>query len=631
MRLARPSSSPRTGAPTAALTILAAAFTLACATSPPAPGPGTTAPGPEVSAGPDAGRQVVARNGLVASARSYASEAGVETLRRGGNAVDAAVATAFALGVVEPQMSGLGGGGAMLVWLEEEGRAEYLDFYAAKPAAPYLGLPEADSTTPLRETAVPGAVAGLLAAHERFGSLPRAEVMEPAIRLAEEGVPVNQVLARMIARDSAKLGRWDRSRRLLWPDGEPLGPGEVLRQPELAATLRTIAEEGREGFYRGPVARDVVRLLNEGGNPISVDEFAGYEPEWKRPLCGDYRGRAVLSAPPPQTGHQIIHTLNLLEAHDLRELGLPTTSDDAFDVLASALRVGIAANRHNTDPAWAEVPAVGLTSNAFAESRAGLVGVDSVPGEIDGGEPGQYDDRPPPAACAPFDPYGGDRRAGREPAGSGGAGRPLARAASDRGDDRGDGRGETTHLSVVDDEGNAVALTQTNSYLFGTGARVRGFFLNNSGFDFADAEGAEPAEGGPDAGAADSSSPEWRTRRSTIAPTIVLDGDDVRMVVGAPGGGRIPTAVVQTMVYELDYGMDPLEAIRMPRIFPTPSGPRVQLEGGFRAEMLAGAREMGYEPAALSFGYARLYMIARDGAAWVGASDPRHDGRPRGY
>ena len=622
----------------AVLTALAAALALGCASSPSSPVSASSSPvsGTGVDAGPDASQQVVARNGLAATANPYASEAAVATMRRGGNAVDAAVATAFALGVVEPQMSGLGGGGAMLIWLEEEGRAEYLDFYAAKPAAPYRNLPEADSAAPLRETAVPGTVAGLLAAHDRFGSLPLAEVMEPAIRLAEDGVPVNQILAQMIARDSAKLGRWSESRRLLWPDGEPLGPGETLRQPELAATLRTIAEEGREGFYRGPVARDVVRRLNEGGNPITVDRFAGYEPEWKRPLCGDYRGRAVLSAPPPQTGHQVIHTLNLLEAHDLQSLGLPTRSADAFDVLASALRAGIAANEHNTDPAWATVPAVGLTSNAFADARAELVGVESVPGEVDGGDPLEYDDEPPPPECAPLDPYGADRRAGRvPPAEAGAADGGVVRAApgrrDDGGEERGDERGETTHLSVVDDAGNAVALTQTNSSLFGSGARVRGFFLNNSGFDFGDVEDVEDEEDAPGAGADDPSSPEWRTRRSTIAPTIVLDGDDVSMVVGAPGGGRIPTAIVQTMIYDLDYGLDPLGSIRMPRIFPTPSEPRVQLEGGFSAETLAGARAMGYEPAALSYGYARLYMIARDGSLWVGASDPRHDGEPRGY
>lgn len=183
----------------------------------------------------------------------------------------------------------------------------------------------------------------------------------------------------------------------------------------------------------------------------------------------------------------------------------------------------------------------------------------------------------------------------------------------------GDAGGETTHMSVVDAEGNAVALTQTNSSLFGSGAFAAGFFLNNSGyqFDADELEGPLPAE--------------WRTRTSTIAPTIVLEDGRATMVVGAPGGGRIPTAITQTMMYALDYALDPLEALRMPRIFPDPEGRAVELEGGFSADVLADARSMGYNPGALSFGYARLYMIVRVGDRWVAVADPRHDGEPRGY
>ena len=180
--------------------------------------------------------------------------------------------------------------------------------------------------------------------------------------------------------------------------------------------------------------------------------------------------------------------------------------------------------------------------------------------------------------------------------------------------------GETTHLSVVDAEGNAVALTQTNSSTFGSGARVAGFFLNDSGIDFSRSPGGERT-----------GRSEWHTRRTTIAPTIVLEDGRVAMVVGAPGAGRIPTAIVQNMVYVLDYGLDPLEAVRMPRIFPSTADPGVQLETGFDAEVLRQARRMGYRPAALSFGYARLYMIVRRGGRWIGVADPRHDGEVRGY
>jgi gamma-glutamyltranspeptidase/glutathione hydrolase len=179
--------------------------------------------------------------------------------------------------------------------------------------------------------------------------------------------------------------------------------------------------------------------------------------------------------------------------------------------------------------------------------------------------------------------------------------------------------GETTHLSVVDADGNTVALSQTNSSIFGSGAFVAGFFLNNSGyrFDEEQLDGPLPAA--------------WRTRTSTIAPTVVLEDGRTIMVAGAPGGGRIPTAITQTMVYALDYTMDPLEALRMPRIFPDPSLRAVELENGFSAEVLEDARSAGYDPRALSFGYARLYMIVRAGDRWIAVADPRHDGEPRGY
>lgn len=552
---------------------------------------------------PEEGKRLVSERGMVSSAHPAASEAGVEMLRRGGNAVDAAVATAFTVGVGEPQMSGLGGGGSMLIWLDGESRAEYVDFYAAGRAETFRGLPPSDSTTPLRVVGIPGEVAGLLEAHERFGRLTRQEVMEPAIRLAEEGFPVNQILAQMIARDSAKLSRYPETRRILLPDGEPIQPGERLRFPELAETLRTIAREGRAGFYEGDVARRVVERLNEGGHPATMDDLAGYTPRWKRPLCEDYRGMAVLSAAPPQTGLQVIHTLNLLEPHDVGALGLPTRSARAFDVLTSALRVGMTGNRHNGDPNWTTVPANGVASDAYAEQRANLVATGRVAPELDDGDPVPFDGASPASVCAPLEPYG--------PA-------PTAAAAASEAPDEEDGTGETTHLSVVDADGNAVSLTRTNSSLFGSGARAAGFFLNNSGFDFEDSPDAEGRS-------------EWRVRRSTISPTIVLEDGAVRLVVGAPGGGRIPTAIVQTMVYHLDYGLDPLEAVSMPRIFPSASARRVQLENGFSAEVLGAVRGMEWEPAALSFGYARLYVIARQGELWVGAADPRHNGEVRGY
>lgn len=583
--------------------VLALPILWACA-APSLPPAGTLAP--------DLGKRVVAENAVVTAANPAASEAGVEMLRRGGNAVDAAVATAFAVSVGEPQMSGLGGGGSMLIWLQAEQRAEYVDFYSAQRPASWVGLRDEDGVrSDLRRVAIPGAVAGLLEAHERFGRLPRADVLAPAIRLAEDGFPVNPILAQMIARDSAKLNRYPESRRVLWPGGRPLRAGDILQQPELAATLRLIADRGSSGFYEGGVARDLVQQLNAGGHPATLADLAEYRPQWKRPMCGVYRGNVVLSASPPQTGFQVLHTLALLEPFDLPSLGLPTRSPRAFDVLTSALRVGLSASGFGEDPHWRDDPAVGVISPAYAEARRPFVGTGTAAARIAPGDPGPHVRSAASAPCEALDPY-------RHPLPGAEAGwRAPAAEVEVEG-------GETTHLSVVDAAGNAVALTQTISSTFGIGDRTAaGFMLNDSGIDFTrDAERAAYMESGRH--------PYW-VRKSTIAPTIVLRDGRAVMVVGAPGGGRIPTEVLQNMVYVLDYGMDPMEALRMPRIFPAAARPEVQLEHGFGAELLAGIRAMGYEPTAESFGYARLYMIARDGERWIGVADPRHDGEVRGF
>lgn len=581
---------------------------------------------------PDAGRRVVAANGAVTSANALASEAGLAMLRAGGNAVDAAVATSFAIGVVEPQMSGLGGSGVMLVWRQGEGQPYYLDFYAMQNAESFRGHTGSRDGVDLRIVGIPGMVAGLLEAHERFGRLSREQVLAPAIRLAEEGFPVGQILAQFIRSDSAKLHRFEDSHRRMWPDGRPLMPGAVLRNPELAATLRAVAARGRAGFYEGDVARSIVAALNVGGHPASMQDLAGFTPVWKRPLCAEYRGYTLLSAPPPQTGAQVIHTMKLLESFDLAALGLPTQSPRAFDVIVSALRVAQADNRGNDDPRWRAVPAHGRITEAFARERRPLVGTGTAAASMTAADPTRHESQPPPSSCAPLRPWprtadaGDHGNAGAQPAPAAASFRnnatyalnaPAMHSALDADTPPDDG-GETTHISVVDTEGNAVALTQTNSTTFGVGAWVSGFFLNDSGFRFTEAN----LTGG--------SSP-WRTRTSTIAPTVVLRNGRVHLVTGAPGAGRIPTEVAQTMAYVLDYDMDPLAALRMPRIFPSAANPGVQLEHGFTPELLAAVRAMGYRPEAQASSYARLYMIVRSGNRWIAVADPRHDGQPRGF
>jgi gamma-glutamyltranspeptidase / glutathione hydrolase len=594
----------------------------------------------------DEGKRVEAKNGVVASANALASEAGLEMLRAGGNAVDAAVATAFAIGVVEPQMSGLGGSGAATVWMTRDGKPAYLDFYAAQPADSWRGhtepAPRPVVTGPpptsgqpqgqgqegevaeggprfepgdLRVAAIPGNVAGLLMLHEKFGKLTRQQVIAPAIRIAEEGFPVGQILADFIVGGERLMKPFPKAYALYFPNGKALAPGEMLRNPELAESLRRVARDGRKGFYEGPTAEALIATLNAGKHPATMADLAGYQPEWKRPLCTDYRGMTVLSAPPPETGFQVLHTLELLEPFDLKALGLPTRSPAAFDVLTSALRVGQAAARGNADPNWVPVPANGISSERFAAERKDLVGKRSAVKAVEPADARAFDQAAPEGACANYEPYGEARPVSTAAAWAPASIDPIGeRVADEAGED-----GETTHLSVVDKDGNAVSLTQTNSSVWGSGGFSSGFFLNNSGFRFTDENINAPSRS------------RWRIRTTTIAPTIALRGGQVQMVIGAPGGGRIPTEIVQVFVYTLDYGLDPLDAVKLPRIFPSARNARVQIEHGFTPQILKEVRGMGYEPVAESAGYARLYLIVRRGDSWIGVSDPRHDGEPRGY
>jgi gamma-glutamyltranspeptidase/glutathione hydrolase len=592
-------------------------FAGGCATTPaPPPQAGGTAalpPAPSFHVSPaDETKRTVAQDGMVSSANPLASEAGVAMLRAGGNAIDAAVATAFALGVVEPQMSGLGGSGAATVWLAGESRPVYLDFYAAQPADAWRGSSALKAGPPggerdLRGVGIPGEVAGLLALHETHGALTREQVLAPAIRLADEGYPVGRILADFIAAGATKMKPSPEAMQLYFPDGKPLTPGAILKNPELAESLRRISRDGARGFYEGPTAEAIVSTLNAGAHPATLRDFAAYSPQSKEPLCTEYRGHTVLSAPPPQTGMRVLHTLELLEGFDLRTVGLPTRSAAAFDILTSALRVGQAGATGNGDPNWMVVPARGISSDAFAATRRSLVGTGTVAPEIPRGDAGSFETGALPASCREL----------LTPSSSAPRELPMTTEADD--ETSADTSGETTHLSVVDSAGNAVALTVTNSSVWGSGAFAAGFFLNDSGFRFTEKNIELPSRS------------RWRIRTTTIAPTIVLKDGAVQMVIGAPGAGRIPTEIVQVMVYTLDYGLDPLDAVRMPRIFATSGNPQVQVEHGFTPELLRDVRAMGYDPVTESSGYARLYMVVRQGDRWIGVADTRHDGQPRGY
>ncbi|MDH3457795.1 MAG: gamma-glutamyltransferase [Gemmatimonadota bacterium] len=564
---------------------------------------------------PRTDQRVVARHGVVAAAHPEAARAGLAMLRAGGNAIDAAVAAAFAVGVVEPMMSGVGGGGAMTLWLAGEGSAWHVEFYASSGERPDHELDRYDEdeaiadslVAPERWVAVPGAVAGLLEAHERHGTLPREQVLAPAVQLARQGFIVHPLLATVIREAYQKLHYDRRAAALFYPDESPLQTGDRLVQPDLATTLERIQREGRDGYYRGATANEVVTALSAGANPITLSDLAGVTPRWRRPLCGIYRGYTVLTAPPPLAGVEVLQTLALLEPLDLRAAGLPIQSATVLGAIVDAIRVARADyDRWIGDPRDAGVPAVGMASRAYAVERSSVVDLASVPAALAPGDPWAEEHQPLPEACVAV---------GSFPATT------LDRPVQTPGHSESEAEGETTHISVIDAEGNAVSLTYTLGLYFGTGTYIGGAFYNTASGNF----GAPTANRrGP-----------FRTPRSSTAPTLVLADGRIKMAVGSPASGRIPPAIVHTILYTLDYGLDPWTAVSMPRIYPYFSSPDVRLEPGFDTEVLAALRHRGYVltahgPHDLYFGGVTVVYVAEDGRL-IGAADPRRDGAAVGY
>jgi gamma-glutamyltranspeptidase/glutathione hydrolase len=561
-------------------------------------------------------QRVEASSGVVAAAHPLAARAGLDMLRSGGNAVDAAIATAFAVGVVEPMMSGIGGGGSLTLWLDSARTAWHVEFYPSSPGSPDYALDSVDEDEAIRDSlvpperwaAVPGAVAGLLATHERFGRLPRETVLAPAIRLARGGFPVHALLGAVIVEAREKLQYDPRARELFFPEGVPLQPGDTLRQPDLATTLELIAREGRDGFYRGPVAEEVVAALRRGENPITLADLAAFEPRWRRPLCGTYRGFTVLSAPPPLAGSEVVQTLALLEPFDLPALGLPIANGDALAAVVDAIRVARTDyDRWIGDPRDVGVPAIGMASAEYADERRALVGIAAVPDTLAPGDPWDEERTALPDACALAGAFPPTTlpRAEDEPMPAGPSGEDA----------------QTTHLSVIDADGNAVSLTYTLGLYFGSGAYAAGAFYNTAAANF----------GGP---AANRRGP-FRAPRSSTTPTLVLEDGRIRMAVGSPASGRIAPAIVHTILYTLDYGLDPWTAVAMPRVYPFFNSREVRLEMGFAAEALAELSGRGYEltvrPAYdMYFGGVHVVLVSDDGTL-IGAADPRREGVAVGY
>jgi gamma-glutamyltranspeptidase / glutathione hydrolase len=424
-------------------------------------------------------------------------------------------------------------------------------------------------------------------------------VMAPAIALARDGFTVSPLLSRTITSSAAKLGGDSLALARFMPGGEALQPGDRLVQPELAATLELIARGGAPAFYEGDVARRLAAKVTAAGGLITERDMHEYRVIDRRPLCGQVMGHTVLTAPPTLSGMTVLEALGIFERAVRTHGGTLAESPAAAVALVDALRIADADRaRWRGDPGAAPVPARGIASAAFAAERAALVGsaIDTVPA----GDPWDEDAQAPTPACAALDPFPASAR----PAlGNGDAGAPESESL-------------TSHLAVVDADRNAVSMTFTVGVLFGSGVYTDGFFLNSAGTNF-DSRTAAPN----------------RRNNSTMSPTILLDGDDVRLVVGAAGSAYIPPAVVQTIVQVAHYGRDLGDAVAAPRLSPSRRR-EVEIEPGWSPSVYAALRAAGFATrtrvADLAFGGVHAVQVRSDGRL-VGAADPRRDGAAAGY
>jgi len=556
---------------------------------------------------PGAGKRVEGSRGMVAASHPDAVAAGVEALRLGGNAVDAAVATGFALSVTDVSQTGLGGGGALTFYDAKAKRVEHLLFYPRSGSDAAWGRSDTSAAArgPGRAAAVPGMVAGMLESHAKFGRLTRAQVMAPAIRLARDGFIVSPLLARTIVSSRTKLLADTLAARRFMPNGVALRPGERLAQPELAATLERVAAEGASGFYAGDVAQRLAEKVRSLGGLITAQDMAGYRTAAERPLCAEWRGYTVLSAPPPMGGVGVVEMLQIAELSGLANAGGFTERPEAVANLADVMRIGNAdAGRWRGDPFAQSVPARGTTSAAYARSRASLVAA-ALTDSVRAGDPWPFDSAAAPSSCARLDPYPAAVRTAGAPGG--------ADDADDAADNERISQGSlTSHMSVVDAEGNAVSATTTVGVLFGSGVYTDGFFLNSSASNF------DARTRGPN-----------RFANTTMAPTIVLDKGAVRLVVGAAGSQYIQPAIVQVTLRMLAFGEDPGLALAAPRIHASSNQTEVEVEPGFAPDVYQALVARGYRPlsrvADISFGGVHAVFVRTDGTR-IGVADPRRDG-----
>jgi gamma-glutamyltranspeptidase/glutathione hydrolase len=534
-------------------------------------------------------RAIAAEHGLVVAQERLAAQVGADILRQGGNAVDAAVATGFALAVTYPRAGNIGGGGFMVIHSAARNEDVAIDYRETAPAAmtrdSFLGPDGKPDTDKSRNSAlgigVPGTVAGLAMALEKYGSgrFTFAQILKPAIELARDGFVVADDMADTLSDMYRRMGRWPNSAKAFSrDDGTPLQEGDRLIQSDLAATLSAIAEQGPRGFYEGPVAERLAKAVRDGGGIMTADDLKSYQAVIRSPMRGNYRGYDIVSMPLPSSGGTVLlETLNILEGFPMPDM--KQGSAPSLHVMIEAMKRAYADRaRYLGDPAFVNAPVNVLVTKEYAARQRASIDLD----------------RATPAADV------------------------LSVSPAREG-------ANTTHYSVVDSSGNAVSNTYTLNFPYGVGlvAEGTGVLLNNELDDFTAAPGASNAFGlvgfeanlpGP-----------GKRPLSSMSPTIVLKDGKPVLVTGTPGGSRIISAVLQVVVDVLDYNMDVAAAVAAPRVHHQWMPDEVRVERGFSDEVLAALRAKGHkviEP----LGQTSANSIAVTPNGLLGAPDPRTRG-----
>ena len=528
---------------------------------------------------------VWAKNGMVATQEALASDIGLKILKDGGNAVDAAVAVGFALAVTLPRAGNIGGGGFMMVYDAKQGKTVALDYREKAPSSAsrdmYLDK-DGNAVSDLSRyhglaVGVPGTVAGLLKALGDHGTMSRGQVMAPAIGLAENGIEVTAGLSESLEALSERLQKWPSTKKIFFKaDGSAYQPGERLKQPELASSLKLIAAKGVDGFYKGETARKLVKAVNEAGGKMSLQDLANYQAIARTPVKGDYRGYEIVSMPPPSSGGiHIVQILNILEGYPLKDYG--QNSAQTIHLMAEAMQLAYAdRSEYLGDSDFIDVPASGLTAQPYADKLRTLINPNKAT----------------PAATIK-------------------ANNPLPYESD-----------QTTHFSIIDKDGNAVSNTYTLNFSYGTGlvAEGTGILLNNEMDDFSAKPGVPNGYGliGGDANAVEAN----KRPLSSMSPTIVFKDSKPYIVTGSPGGSRIITTVTQVISNVIDHDMNIAEATHAPRIHDQWLPDEIRIEKALNIDTIKKLESMGHKVSPQSaMGSTQSIMMTPNGV--YGSSDPR--------